>query len=152
MMQLNDLHWAAGFLEGEGSFGACGGPSGQAGQIRITCHQTIMEPLERLRVIFGGHVMGPHRGPRRPIYLWSLQYRAAVGAMMTLYPLMSDKRKTQIKTALDYWKSFLPHRRYWGRCLHGHVLMKGSDGKRRCRTCNARRQREYRKRKYDATT
>lgn len=152
-MNLKELYWAAGFLEGEGSFGRCSGPARNNGQLRITCHQVEKEPLIRLKALFGGLVMGPHRTPTRPIHLWSLQYRSAVGAMMTLYPLMSMKRKSQIRAALDYWKSFSAHRGTWTHCASGHELsgdnlrVDKKSGKRRCRTCHRRHVTEFRKRK-----
>ena len=144
-LEIRELFWAAGFLEGEGSFGACSGPSRQHGQIRITCHQVQREPLDRLHRLFGGNVMGPHRGPKNPIFLWSLQYRKAVSLMMTLYAVMSENRKKQIRAALSYWKSFRAHRSTWLTCQKGHELIfDQKSNKRRCRTCHADRARARR--------
>lgn len=150
MIAIKDLHWAAGFLEGEGSFGPCGGPSRQSGQVRITCHQVETQPLLKLKALFGGHVMGPHRGPNRPIYLWSLQYRAAVSVMMTLYQLFSAKRQKQIRKTLDHWRSFRAHRGTWTECQRGHSLsgdnlyVDTGTGKRGCKTCRRRHSANYR--------
>ena len=94
--------WAAGFLEGEGSFGA------HKGSPYISCPQVITEPLYLLKQMFGGSVTGPvisNLPNRQPRYVWRCAGPRAVGLMMTLYTLMSEKRQAQIREGLRIWKT-----------------------------------------------
>src|SRR5690349_1350424 len=52
---IADLAWAAGFLEGEGSFQRTGRP-GKAGSMLVSAPQVNAEPLMRLQTILGGRV------------------------------------------------------------------------------------------------
>ena len=98
---LRDLFWAAGFLEGEGSFskGPLGGPCVSAGQVQ-------KEPLERLEKMFGGSIVQRQtKGfSLKPIWIWSLRAHRSIQVMMTLYTLMSPRRKGQIEIVLNAWK------------------------------------------------
>ena len=92
-----DLAWAAGFLEGEGTF-LTNNRSGQA-----KASQVQREPLERLARFFGGSITLVHKN-RRPnesnIYHWSVSGARARGVMMTLFPFLSPRRQSQIAFAL----------------------------------------------------
>jgi len=97
---LRDLEWAAGFLEGEGHFRSS---RVEAKQISTT------EPLERLLAIFGGHVetfsMEYRRqqgGKANDGSIWGVGGARARGVMMTLFPLLSTRRKAQIRGALTW--------------------------------------------------
>lgn len=87
-----DLEWAAGFLEGEGYF------SGRENKQRVEAAQLNPEPLAKLLEIFGGRVK-KYRS-NYPIWLWIVHGARARGVMMTLYPLLSHVRQTQIRVAL----------------------------------------------------
>lgn len=96
-----ELHWAAGFLEGEGY---C---SGWSGSTYYGAGQVQREPLERLQSIFGGSLtLEPERqqhpnGIRsKPMYRWRVAGARARGVMMTLYSLFSPRRKSQIRRTL----------------------------------------------------
>lgn len=91
---MTDLHWAAGFIEGEGSFDYHNG-------CRITVGQMQLEPLNKLQQLFGG---GVYLCGKRQIGQWSLS-RQAPGLMMTIFPLMSTRRKAQIAKVLFRWRS-----------------------------------------------
>src|SRR5439155_26696382 len=52
---IRDLEWAAGFLEGEGAFGAYGNPP-RARYPRVSASQVNPAPLLRLQQIFGGRI------------------------------------------------------------------------------------------------
>lgn len=102
---LRQIEWAAGFLEGEGSF------LGQKHNIHqplsqiISARQVQKEPLERLQRYFGGsitdHPYGNRKNPKwSHAYDWRISGPRARGVMLTIYSLMSPKRKEQIITAL----------------------------------------------------
>lgn len=93
---MRDIAWAAGFLEGEGSF------CGRAGCERISAVQVNQEPIQRLVALFGGRVRQYKRNhPNwKPVWNWYASGTRARGIMMTLYPLMSHKRRATIAGAL----------------------------------------------------
>lgn len=94
-----DLAWAAGFLEGEGSFGAKRVDARTEG---VSASQVQREPLERLAALFGGTITAqPPGGPtRQPWFRWAITGTRARGVMMTLFTFMSPKRRCQMKLAL----------------------------------------------------
>jgi hypothetical protein len=96
-MNNMNISWAAGFLEGEGSFGYWGTTP------KVVCPQMQREPLERLQRIFGGTI--GIRGRQHPISYWWANGTLAISIMMTVYSLMSPKRKKQIEKAIAVWKT-----------------------------------------------
>ena len=146
MISTRDLEWAAGFLEGEGSFLAS--KSG----LSVRAPQVNPEPLLRLKRLYGGSVY--HYDYRRnarqsTVYIWTVTASTAAGLMMTLFSLMSDKRKEQIKRALAAWKARPPYGKHKTHCKRGHeftpentlpngVMPSGKPG-RQCRACKRER-------------
>jgi hypothetical protein len=140
MSDIKEIYWAAGFLEGEGSL-STRGPYGNF----VTAAQVQREPLERLQRIFGGKIFYydySHKYPTHsPVYRWQVSNAAARGVMMTIYFLMSTKRKLQIKKVLDLWRSHLRLPKYRTHCKRGHayegdnLMINKSTGGRYCRTC-----------------
>jgi len=90
-----DLAWAAGFLEGEGSF-QC------APYIRLEAAQAIQEPLDRLQAIFGGSISEYRhpRSPNVPMFMWRTHGSRAEGIMMTLFLFLSARRRDQVRRAI----------------------------------------------------
>lgn len=88
-----ELYWAAGFLDGEGSFDSK----------KVSASQNDPELLHRLQDIFGGSVNGykARRATHAPMfYHWITSGSRGRGIMMTLYQLLSTRRKARIKMAL----------------------------------------------------
>lgn len=145
---VRDLAWAAGFLEGEGYFGGRNAV--------VSCAQVQRWPLEELYRICGGTISGPTQRQSAnkkssPIYLWSASGRSGAGIMMTLFTLMSPKRKEQIKTTLEEWKKRKVQQKFRQFCPHGHeytaentYIYANGAGKigRHCKTCTDHRQNE----------
>ena len=105
-IEIKDIHWIAGFLEGEGTFGYydCNN------SLTVQAPQVQKEPLERLQKLLGGRIQYRDRREKNPkwspCYIWDARPNArSAGIMMTLYPLMSPKRKDQIKKALFKWRA-----------------------------------------------
>lgn len=90
------IAWAAGFIEGEGSF-AC-----NARTTVISVSQVNREPLDRLLAWFGGRIVPrpPSNLGKSPIWEWKCSGSRARGVAMTLYSMMSVRRKQQIRVAL----------------------------------------------------
>src|SRR5258708_40224830 len=66
----------------------------------VQATQVQREPLERLQQMFGGS-LNQYNGYHR----WGLYGTQAAGVLMTLYTLMSPRRKGQIAAALEHWKT-----------------------------------------------
>lgn len=88
--------WAAGFIDGEGYIGhrklSRNGISWEYVAIRVT--QTMEEPLERLKMLYGGTIhQRKHRSDRKPIWEWSLLGQKEVAnAIKLLLPYSVVKR------------------------------------------------------------
>ena len=95
-----DLAWAAGFLEGEGSFR----PTSNNGA-EVKAVQVELEPLYRLLALFGGRIQPRNAGRNSPptwkqSHVWIAYGARARGIAMTLYVMMSRRRQTQIRRLL----------------------------------------------------
>lgn len=94
---MRELYWAAGFMEGEANF------RGERTTEQVTVGQVQKEPLLRLQAMFGGSVRArkvkpqPHYGQ---CWLWVVCGSRARGVMLTMFALLSPKRRAQIHTAL----------------------------------------------------
>ena len=93
-----ELEWAAGFLEGEGCF--------SGSRSLISASQSSREPLDRLQGLFGGSIgqyaytSSWRKGGKKAYWLWTVTGSRARGVMMTLYSLLTIRRKEQIRQSL----------------------------------------------------
>ena len=90
-----EIAWAAGFLDGEGSFQhrwkkGCG----------VTGVQKDPELLYRLLEMFGGIVRKQSANDPNSCYTWTANGARARGVMMTLYKFLSKRRQEQVRKAL----------------------------------------------------
>lgn len=98
---VTDLHWAAGFLEGEGSFQGAGSSRTQ----KVSANQVNREPVDRLLAMFGGSVRPVKvRPPAQKQWSWMVCGSRARGVMLTLYRLLSCRRQEQVRHALERLK------------------------------------------------
>src|SRR5690349_4872218 len=84
---MRDLAWAAGFIEGEGSFSNNG---------TVAAVQRSPEPLEMLLALFGGSLRleRKHRGgfaPTTRMWIWRTNGARGRGVAMTLYPFLTTR-------------------------------------------------------------
>jgi len=149
MIASGDLQWAAGFLEVEGCW-PLGGST-----LTITAVQVQKWPLDRLLILFGGRIYrrSPAKNPNaQPQWQWVLHGWKAAGLSMTLFRLMSPKRKERMRMMLLAWipKPVQDKMRHF--CVRGHVYVEGSPyeksrSKRFCIECIRTNGRErYRRR------
>lgn len=100
-----DLAWAAGFIEGEGTFAPIRAKlaSGKTRTYnRILAYQNNPEPLERLQAMFGGLIRRfGRKKSRQEAGTWQVNGARARGVMFTLYTFLSAKRRQQIRAALE---------------------------------------------------
>ena len=135
-MQIKDIYWLAGFLEGEGSF------SHQGRYTRVTASQMQKEPLERVARLVGGRI---HKYGEKRINEWGIYSSRAIGLIMTLFSIMSPRRQEQMRGCIDSWKSRPTAAKYRAHCIHGHAFnaentyIYPKTGWRGCRLCWNRR-------------
>jgi hypothetical protein len=105
-----ELYWAAGFLEGDGSFGTYNDT------LSVRANQTATkEPLERLQRLFGGNICFTdkettrqrfeHYRNTKDCWQWYIYNALAFEAMTQLLPHMSQHRQIQIVKALALFVS-----------------------------------------------
>jgi hypothetical protein len=115
-LSMRDLHWAAGFLEGEGCFTISRinkGADKNSFRARVVVGQKDREPLEKLQRILGGAIcFSPAPSRKNPIYCWQVGGPQAIAVMMTFWTLLSGKRRTQIEAVIAQWKTATLKRRY----------------------------------------
>lgn len=96
--------WAAGLLEGEGSF-CCS----KEGYTRIYCTSTDLDVLERLKDIMEyGTICGPYQYSthKKPFYRYTCSRKEHVDSIVNMIrPLMGKRRLKQIETMLDKRKN-----------------------------------------------
>lgn len=106
--------WAAGFIEGEGSFTRYKNPSCKAKfLVRMSASQKEPQPLRRLQRFFGGSIKPKNsrkiwwEKQRRFIYssnswVWRIYGEEAKRVARLLYPYLSNRRKCQAREILDF--------------------------------------------------
>jgi len=149
MIEIKNLYWIAGLLEGEGCF------EGRTGCLVISVGSTDQDVILRVKEILG---FGTFKAPRKlksgkVFYGWSsTNQQKTAGLMMTLYPLMGERRRDKIVRCLDKWKMKTLAHKLKTKCINGHPLKgdnliityEGKYRKRRCKTCAMLRTRKYR--------
>lgn len=118
MVTVRNLEWAAGFIEGEGCFHWH--KRGSRAEIRVA--QVQREPLERLQHLFRGHIYlrKSSRPTWQPVHVWAIYRSSAIGLAMTLYSLLSPRRRSQSLAVIQSWRASPLHPRYRKTCPHGH--------------------------------
>ena|SRR5712692_241971 len=153
MISISAIHWIAGFLEGEGCFRWQANGRGRGGRVHVSASQVQREPLERLARYLGGNVLIQRPGCAKwqTCYAWNLGRAQAVGLMMTIYRLMSPRRREQILSTLTAWRKAPGHGwelRERFHCPYGHPYTKTITTKtctqRICQVCRRDDQRRFR--------
>jgi hypothetical protein len=156
-MKVRDIAWAAGFLEGEGCF------SHTRSTPMVTVSQVQRWPLDRMAEVFGGvprlirarEKVGEH-------WRWQLYGQRSIEVMMTVLPLLSPRRREQVKAAIEIWKHRFASGAACGKggrqrakthCIRGHPLsgdnLRTRHGYRHCRACTKIRNRAAYERRKD---
>lgn len=149
-MELTDLYWLAGLVEGEGCYRA------QGGALALQIAMTDRDVIERAAKMLSTRVYVQEKAvPRQRMYATVVSGPRAAGWMMTLYSLMGERRRSKIADCLGQWRAATRKRTH---CRKGHALegrnlyqytskRQTFDG-RGCRTCRNEysriRQREVR--------
>ena len=131
---IKEIAWLAGLLEGEGYFG-CNRTA--VIQLGMTDEDTISKARDMMSLDKKIYIISKEN--RKTIYYFKVQGSLAIQWMLTIYSLMSRRRKEKIREILAKYKE-MPNRVYGALyCTKGHLLI-GDD----CRICINNKQREYR--------
>jgi hypothetical protein len=141
-----DLGWLAGFIEGEGSFAWNKNPRRGGGCLVVTADQKQRLPLDKIVLLLGGTIY-LRTDKDRNIFVWQIRGEHAARVMMTLYGLMSPRRRMQIAKALSEWRKVRPWK-YLRSCKYGHPYPENvviwKDGRKRCIMCQRDRKKKIR--------
>lgn len=103
-----DIAWAAGLLEGEGSFIT----RTKSPVLCVTCNMTDLDILERLQSIFGGLIHKNSRTSERykdhwkDAWTWSASGATAKDIMEAVLPYMGKRRSEKITELLQARKDY----------------------------------------------
>lgn len=151
MMDMVDIAWVAGIIEGEGSFSLDGKTSG-----RITVKMTDYDIIERLQTVTNtGTIYGPYKKAQahhKPAWHWKVYDRREVARLLlAIYPLMGERRRERIAELTDRIALNRGANGEKTHCLRGHPFDEEntywSHGKRWCIECRRLRQRTRREAK-----
>lgn len=97
-----DTAWAAGVLEGEGSF-----VRRSKNSCAISCEMTDLDILVRLQGLFGGSIyeVRKRKDHWKDCWVWRLNGANAVPVMRAILPFMGVRRTARIESLLDSFQS-----------------------------------------------
>lgn len=141
-MKVCDLYWLAGLFEADGSVKNLG-RYGMGLEIAMT----DLDVLENCQRLFGGIIYGPYDKNKgkghnvKPMYSWNIHKRSeSYGILMTIYPLLGQRRRDRIKQAAIKYLNGQPPNGKKTHCPKGHEYnlenTKIRNGKRYCKPCN----------------
>lgn len=88
-----DSAWAAGFIDGEGSFHIRLRRENRSHVLVLRAAQTRLDPLVKLQVMYGGAVRSPkkRKDHHQVVYLWEIMGDGAVRAIRSMRPFLIVK-------------------------------------------------------------
>jgi len=111
-VNIKDLHWLAGLLEGEGSFQGIMGPKGL--KVTIVVQMADRDVVTRVaKIMKTPSLTGPivRKAPhRKPMWATAVYGRTAIAWMMMLFPLMGARRREAIVAAISAWRKLKVYR------------------------------------------
>jgi hypothetical protein len=144
-MEMKDLYWMSGLVEGEGCFRRAKdlGKGRASGNVQLQIAMTDRDVIERAGRLLRTRVYEYDKAPpRKRIYSVVVSGPRAAGWMMTLYSLMGERRKAKIVECLAAWRSETRKRTHCkeGHALVGHNLYQYTSKRQKfdgrgCRTC-----------------
>lgn len=109
MIEMSDLVWLSGWLEGEGSF-IVYGPGKYFGRPVISSGCTDLDVAQRAASILRCKVYSRPIAGKKTMHLVRVNANTAAAWMMTLYPLMGVRRQARIRECLSKWRAVDPQR------------------------------------------
>lgn len=154
MIDIKDIYWLAGWLEGEGCFNLS--RDGEFKQFRIEYSSTDLDAIQKVnkllntdqKIFIRKQTYSKIGNKNKPEYYTKIAGTHAISWMMTLYPLMGNRRRSKIKEIISIWKSYRNNGsglcRRCGSKLVITIQKRGwNKGKRNsyCRSCRIKRTR-----------
>lgn len=111
MVDIRQIFWLAGLLDGEGSFLWIRNSQARTGRWSysavVKVKMTDRDLVARVAELFGSKVNGPYRnGDGKEVYETSAHNSKAIQWMLTIYPIMGFRRQLQIKGVVTGWKGY----------------------------------------------
>ena len=107
MLETKNLYWLAGILEGEGTFSVKQSLSGKFTP-RITIEMSDLDVIDKVKLLMSPATLVRTRkrgeSTYKIMYSFSVYGITAIEWMMTLYALMSIRRKAKISEIIGIWK------------------------------------------------
>lgn len=156
-MEIRDIAWLAGLLEGEGCFSTA---TSKSPIIQLAmCDRDVVEHAARLFGAKRRPKSHDHPGRWKPQWVTAVYGNRAAGWMMTLYPLLARRRRQKIRAILAVWRTYVAHQKEREFCKRGHRLAaenvlraQWTDARgvvhheaRRCRECHNAYVRQWRR-------
>ncbi len=103
MISTKDIAWLAGLLEGEGCFRIRDGRTTPL----ILLGMTDSDVVDRAAALLGSHDLHVYESPvgHKTQFRLRVGGRKAAAWMMTIYPLMGERRQAKIRETLATWRS-----------------------------------------------
>ena len=101
MRTVRDIAWLAGLIEGEGSFGF------KKGCPRIEIQMTDADVVSRAASVLGVKPRAPwiRKDGYKPVWACCAFGSRAIGWMMTLLPLLGERRRARIAEIVSLWRN-----------------------------------------------
>lgn len=101
MIDVKQIAWMAGLLEGEGSFGM----REQSNSPCIQLAMTDRDVVERAALLLGSNlrVHSDKRGNRKACWQTRPHGYRAIGWMLTVYSFMGERRRAKIREVMKEW-------------------------------------------------
>lgn len=107
MIEMNKLHWLAGILEGEATFGSYRVRSTHGTKkylsTKIQLAMSDKDIVEKVASIFNRNVYIKKSTGAKTMYVTGVHGQKAVEWMMTLYSLMGKRRQSRIAECIKNW-------------------------------------------------
>jgi hypothetical protein len=104
MISVEELAWAAGLFDGEGSVGLYPANRSRGHHLVVTVANCHVPTLERFVEWFGGSIYrtNPHDSKRRPIYQWQLSGKEKMADFLYQIHPYSVTKRLQIWIAAEW--------------------------------------------------
>ena len=137
MRKLHEITWVAGILEGEGYFCFDGGPKIQLEMTDLDTIEKYKRVTKTTKRIYFIKSHNENHNDKYAIHLCGIE---GIQWMMTIYSLMSSRRKEAIRKVIGQWHG-MRNRNSDLMCKNGHMLtgrnkmIEYTSGVIRCRAC-----------------
>lgn len=144
MITPRDVHWLAGLLEGEATFGMwqrhhrSARGRGHSRSAFLSLKMTDRDVVERAASlmqccsVYTDKKQQPHH---KTAYSTRSHGIKAIGWMMTLYGLVGNRRQARIREIVTAWKAIPCAAQFRQTCPKGHAYTRRPNGHRRCIVC-----------------